>query len=130
MLVHLIHKEHKIFRRTITGSRCIVTNYLIAPGSIQRVLHNRHQFNVCIAHFLHIGNDLRCQFSVIYIRSILASCKGTEIYFVNRHCFLFRFEILSICQPVFIRPFKLGKICHNRSSVWAELRLISVRICL
>ena len=54
LTVHIIHKVHKIIRRSVTAGRCIVASYLISPGSIQRMLHHRHQFYMGISHALYI----------------------------------------------------------------------------
>ena len=33
-LMQFIHEEHKVLRCTVSGSRCIITDHLISPGSI------------------------------------------------------------------------------------------------
>ena len=54
LTVHIIHKVHKIIRRSVTAGRCIVASYLISPGSVQRMLHHRHQLYMGISHTLYI----------------------------------------------------------------------------
>ena len=54
LLMALIDQVSKILRRSVTGGRCIITGYLIAPRSIERILRDSHQFNVCVSHLLDI----------------------------------------------------------------------------
>ena len=54
LFMQIIYHISKIFRRTISGSRCIISGYLIPPGAIKRMLRNPHQLYMRITHFLHI----------------------------------------------------------------------------
>ena len=63
--VKIINHIFEIFCCSVAGSRCIITGYLIAPGAVKRVLCNSHQFDMGIAHFLHISSQLMCQFAII-----------------------------------------------------------------
>ena len=65
LTVHIIHKVHKIIRRSVTAGRCIVASYLISPGSVQRMLHHRHQFYMGISHILYIFSQTGRNLSVI-----------------------------------------------------------------
>ena len=129
--VQFIDKILKILRCAITCSRCIIADDLIAPGSIQRVLHNRHQLYMGIAHFLHIGNDLRCKFPVVIISAaVLGFCEGAQIHFVNAHRLFFRAALFPCRNPCFIFPGKAIDIANNRCRVRAELlsKRIGIRL--
>ena len=54
LAVHIIHKIHEILRRAIARGGRVVACHLIAPGLVQRMLHDRHQLHMGIAHILHI----------------------------------------------------------------------------
>ena len=129
--VQLVDKIHKILRCAITCSRRIIADDLIAPGSIQRVLHNRHQLHMGIAHFLHIGNNLRCKLPVVIISAaILWLCKGAQIHFVNAHRLFFGTAIFPCQDPCFIFPGKAIDAANNRCRVRAELLSKRIGICL
>ena len=79
-LMHLIHEEHKIFRIAVTRCGGIIADHLISPGSIQRMLHDRHQLNMRIAHLLYILYNLRYEFPIIIIfPSVVRFCKRCQI---------------------------------------------------
>ncbi len=56
-LVKPVHEVHKILRRAVTAGRREITDRLIAPGAVERVLHHRHQLDVRVAHFFYVGNQ-------------------------------------------------------------------------
>ena len=60
-----INKIHKIFRRTVAAGWSVITGYLITPGCIKRMFHNRHQFYMGISHFLNIFNQKWGNLSII-----------------------------------------------------------------
>ncbi len=129
--MHLIHKVHQILRRAVTGGRRIVTDHLIAPGFIQRMLHHRHQLDVGIAHPLHIINDLRRKLSVgIKFPAVRRLIKGSQIDLVNTHGLIFRLQDLSVFQPLVILPLIIRDIPHHRGAVRSQLRAETVRIRL
>src|SRR5258707_13528030 len=45
LLMHIIHKVLKVFRRTETTGWRIVARYLVPPRAVVRELGNRHQFD-------------------------------------------------------------------------------------
>ena len=71
ILMKVIDHPCKIFRRSITGSRCEIARHLISPGAIKRVFRNPHQFNMRVSHVLYILGDLFRKFPVIIESLIL-----------------------------------------------------------
>ena len=55
--VTAIHKRTELVRGAVTTGRGIPTGHLVAPRSIERMLGDRHQFDVGEASFLHIGDE-------------------------------------------------------------------------
>lgn len=49
--MQIINKIFKLFRCSVAGGRCVIARYLIAPGTVKRMLCNSHQLYVGIAHF-------------------------------------------------------------------------------
>src|SRR5262249_34594460 len=54
MLVKVIHHVHEVLRRSIARGWRKVTGGLISPRAIERMLHNRQQFNMGELHTLHV----------------------------------------------------------------------------
>src|SRR6185295_17601049 len=63
-LMGRIDEGHEVFRRSVTAGDGEITGGLIAPGSIEWVLGNRHQFNIGITHILHVWDELLRKFCV------------------------------------------------------------------
>jgi hypothetical protein len=63
-LMKSVDKEHEILRRTVTACRSKKTCYLIPPGAIKRVLHQRHNLYGRKSHFFHITGQLFCYFPI------------------------------------------------------------------
>ena len=53
-----IDEGHEVFRRSVAAGDGEIAGGLIAPGSVERVLGNRQQFNMGIAHILHVWDEL------------------------------------------------------------------------
>src|SRR5690606_15236477 len=65
ILMTIIHKIHKIFRRAVTARGCEVVHYLVSPGFIEGMLHHGKEFYVCISHFFYILHYLPSEQPVI-----------------------------------------------------------------
>ena len=122
----------KILRCSVTGGRCIIAGYLIAPGAVKRMLCDSHQLDVGIFQFFQIFYDTIRKFSVI-IKSILRFRMlhpGTDVTLINCNRRFFRILRASFFNPLAVRPFKIGNICRNRSSSRTYLPLVCKRVCL
>ncbi len=60
-LMRRIDKGHEVFGGSVPSGDGEIPGRLIAPGSVERVLSNRQQFQMGIAHILHIGDKLFCK---------------------------------------------------------------------
>ena len=61
MIMHIIHKIHEVRRCTVSGCRSIIAGYLIAPGTIKRMLRKTDQLHMRITHFQNIIRQLHRQ---------------------------------------------------------------------
>ena len=55
----------KILRCSVTGGRCIIAGYLIAPGAVKRMLCDSHQLHMSIPHILYVFCQLMSKLTVI-----------------------------------------------------------------
>src|SRR5262249_43690005 len=57
-LMSRVDEGHKVFRGSVAAGHSEVAGGLVAPGSIEWVLGNRHQFDISIPHILHGWDEL------------------------------------------------------------------------
>ena len=134
MLVTFIDKICKILRRSITGSRCIITGYLISPGTVKRILGNTHQLNMCISHLLHIRDQIFHKIPIT-VKSVILSARmahpGSRMYLVDRHRFCIDiFGLCTLFHPFFIGPLKMLYIRDGRCRSRTKLCIICIWIRL
>ena len=58
-LVQHVDEVHEVLRRAVARARREVAGALVAPGAVERVLHDRHQLDVREAHALHVVGQHR-----------------------------------------------------------------------
>ena len=63
-LVAAIDKIPKLVGISKPARRGVVVHHLITPGTVEGMLHHRHELNMCEAHFLYIGNQAVPEFTV------------------------------------------------------------------
>ena len=135
VLMAFVDQMCKILRCSITGSRCIISRYLISPGTIVWILGNPHQLNVGIPHLPDIRNQCLCQIAV-GIKSIIVPPRmahpGTRMYLINCQRLLIYFlfgKFFSGTHPFAIRPEEIGNIRDNGSCLRPQLCIICIRVC-
>ena len=63
-LMEAIHQIHKIRGSPKPASGGIIANYFIPPGTIERVLHDGEELDVCIARIMNVIGELHGHFPV------------------------------------------------------------------
>ena len=90
-LMETVNQIFKVFGQTITAGRSVVSGSLIAPGSIKRMFHNRHQFHMSIAHIFYIRGKFFGKLTVGEKNRILRVFSmlfpGTQVNFIYIHGF-------------------------------------------
>ena len=76
-LVARIDKVHELLRVAVTRRGGIVASRLVAPGAIERMLHERHDLDMRIAHVAHVVHELRRQ---VVVGVKLAALRGEGIH--------------------------------------------------
>ena len=76
ILMEIVNHISKIFRCSITGSRCIISSHLISPRTIERILCNTHKFDMGVPHFFDVLRRFYCKLT-IGIESIVISSRMT-----------------------------------------------------
>ena len=121
-LVHFIHEEHEVLRSPVSGGRRVIADHLIAPGAVEGMLHDGHQLDMGIAHFLHIGNDGRSQLPVIAVGPVvLRTFKGSQVQLVHADGRDTVIRFFSLFQPLCVLPGKAGDVPDHGSRVRTQL---------
>ena len=129
--VQLVYEVHEVLRGPVSGRRRIVADDLIAPGTVERMLHYRHQLHMRISHFLHIGNHFRRQFAIIVVQPpILRLGERTQIHFIDADRFPVEVLLLPGRDPAFILPGKPVDIADHGCGIRPELLAEGVGIRL
>src|SRR5712691_2711277 len=121
LLVHIIYEILKVFRCAKAAGRCIVSGDLVAPGAIERILRNGHQFNMRKTQVLDIGSQLMCQFTIGQVASFFrialytpfrSMSPGAGMYLVDRNRRTHLLEMWPLLYPLLIMPLVLVYIGH------------------
>ena len=131
--VQIINHIGKILRCPVTGSRRIISGYLIPPGSVKRMLCNPHQFYMSVSHLFHIICDRMCELAIC-IKSFLFGTRithpGAHMYLIDRQRILLLIPLFPLLQPLLVRPLQIRNIGHSGSRTRTPLRIICKRIRL
>src|SRR4051794_36131863 len=57
-LVQTIHEAHEVSRRTVTRRRCEMSQHLITPRAVVRMLGDADQLDMRVAHVEHVRYQL------------------------------------------------------------------------
>ena len=127
-----IDQRHKIVRCAKARGRRIIAADLISPGPVERMLRHRHQFNVRIAHVLHIRNQFFGQLTVTVVRTVRIPLPRACMHLIDIH--RPRIEISPAGTPAFqprcVPPLKSFNIKVNRSGSGRAFCKKTIRIRL
>ena len=82
-----VHEVHEIGGRAEAAGHREIADGLVAPGSVEGMLHDGHQFDVRVAHLLHVGDQFVGEFAIgepAIAFGGLAPPRA-DVNFVNRH---------------------------------------------
>ena len=126
----LIHQILEILRAAIPTGHRIIAGCLIAPGTIIRMLTERHELQMGIMHILDIADQLICQIPIAEIATLQGTTPGTQMHLIRQHGGLIGTLLLFLCIPSCILPIIAGKIIYLRCRLRLLLRKKTIRIGL
>ncbi len=108
-LMHFVDKIAEIIRRPVAGSRGIITGHLIAPGKVEGIFADPHQFHMGIAHVIHILSQVIRQLPVIQEAIFVIPIAepffpGAQMDFIDRHRPVIHFGVVPLCLVSIIMP--------------------------
>ena len=63
-LMAAVDELHEFRGRSVAAGRREVSDRLVAPRAVERMLHDRQQLDVRVAELLHVGNQLIAEFAI------------------------------------------------------------------
>ena len=102
--VATVHEIFEIIRGAVPGRDTEISGDLVPPGSLERILGERHDFQVCVTHFLHIRNQLPRQFPVTHDTAVLPVTPGSQVHFIDIHRRLIVVPAVPAPDPFLIPP--------------------------
>ena len=84
-LVALFDETHKFLRFPVARSRGEISRHLIPPRAVERMLRDRHQFNVRVTHIFYIRNQFVGKLVIGKNIAVQISPPGAHMQFVNIH---------------------------------------------
>ena len=130
-LVQVVDEVHQVLRAAVTGRRREVAGGLVAPGTVERVLHDRQQFDVGEAERLHVGREQRRQLAVGQraVTFLHLAPPRTQVHLVHCHRRVERIGASAPGHPVVIVPHVVQRP-HARGGAWRRLAAHGERIGL
>ena len=109
LLVEVVHQVHEILRRAVARSRREISRGLVAPRTVKRMLHDRHQFHVGEVHLLDVVCQAQRGFTIGQrtIAFLRNPHPGTEVNFVNRNRRLQRISLGARFHPLLDQPIRI-----------------------
>ena len=128
-LMQRVDKVHEVLRRSVAACGSVITGYLVAPGFVQRMFHNRHQLDMRVAHLFDIFHEHGSNLTVIVeISAVVGLSPGTEVHLIDIHRILLALQFFALLHPLLIAPLIISQIRHHRGIVRAQLAGVGVRI--
>ena len=111
VLVQHVDEMLKVLGRAEPAGRRIQGERLVAPGSIERVLVDRQQFDMGESHVLDVGREALGQFPIGQVAMVFLgnALPGPEMHLVDGHRAVPVVDRLPALHPFAIRPFMLGQ---------------------
>ena len=131
-LVGAVHKLHEVGRRSIAAGGGKIAQRLISPRTVVGMLHDGQQFDVRVAEFLDVRNQLVGKFAIaepaiVFLRH---APPGAEMHFVNADGLLQPVFLGALLHPVRVVPGMFVEPRDDRAGVRPQLRAETVRIGL
>ena len=131
-LMQFIDQIHKILRRSVTGSRRIVSGHLISPGAIIRMLRDSHKLYMGVFHLFQIFHDPVGELTII-IKSFRSAIIGmfhkrTDMALIDCHGFLVHIFFIPGFHPLGILPVESRDIRNDGRCARSVFRIIGKRI--
>ena len=122
-LMAAVDESHELFWSAVAAGGGKVAKRLVAPGAIERMLHDGEKFDVSVAEFFDVGNELVAEFRVGEPAVVILgnASPGAEMHFVDGDWRLEPIFLSAVLYPVGIFPLMNVETSDNRAGVGPKL---------
>ncbi len=121
-LVAAVDEVHEVVGGPEAGSRREVADHLVAPGAGERMLQDRQQLDVRVAHLLHVGDQRIRHLPVTQQPVVRPAHPGAEVDLIDRKRFLQPVFLGPRLHPFTVVPLIAVEVCDDRSRTSAGPR--------
>ena len=129
-LMRLVDEVHEVLRRAVAARRGKIADDLITPRTIERILGQRHELDVRVAHFLDVGHKLVRHLAVGIKVAVLVHLPRAEMAFVDIDRTGIRQVVLSPLEPAVVAPFVAADVIRLGGVARAGLEMEAVGVGL
>ena len=129
-LMRLVDQIHEILRRAVAAGRGEIADDLITPRAVERILGQRHELDVRVAHFLDVGHKLVRHLAVGIKVAVLVHLPRAEMAFVDVDRTGIRQVVLSPLEPAVVAPFVAADVIRLGGVARASLEMEAVGVGL
>ncbi len=129
LLVAGIDEMTQVVWTAEAGGGGIITGDLVTPGFIQRVLHDRQQFDMRVAQLLDIGYQFFCHFQPGIETAVFMLTPGTGMQFVDGDRASLPVPVVAVFDPAVVFPVIVVGRGDQRCGVRAHGHALGIGIC-
>ena len=145
-LVAGVDEVHELLGRSIAGGRRIVARDLVAPGAIERMLHDRKKLDMGVAHLLHVVYELHGELVVgkvaaacalscrrlraVAVESVIVALPGSQMHLEDVERGLQHLPLVAPEHPGIVAPLIVADIRRDGCRIGRALGMEGIRVCL
>jgi hypothetical protein len=129
-LVTGVHEMAEVVRRAEAGGGSEVAGGLVTPGLVQRVLGDRHQFQMGVAQVGDVGHQGVGQFAPVVETSVVMAAPGAGMNFVDVHGGVQPVPPRAGVQPFAVAPGMARRAGHHGGGAGAHLEALGIGVGL
>ena len=128
--MRLVDQVHEVLRCAVAAGRGEIADDLITPRAVERILGQRHELDVRVAHFLDVGHKLVRHLAVGIKVAVLVHLPRAEMAFVDVDRTGIRQVVLSPLEPAVVAPFVAADVIRLGGVARASLEMEAVGVGL
>ena len=115
VLMQDVDEVHQILRRAVAARRREEAGALIAPRAVERMLHDRQEFDVREVHLAHVLGERSGQLAIASSGPVSSprTTPRSEVHFVDRHRRGEGVALRAVAHPLAVLPFVIEVPDHR-----------------